>query len=90
MSQESLQKSDQPQSNKTLFPGREMSGGPWSSSLARALFRQETVVRAAVEALFEILAEKVSWIRNLRNKLNGLLKNVAKTLFHVVSIAVFF
>ena len=27
-------------------------------SLACALFRQETVVRAAVEALFEIIAEK--------------------------------
>ena len=66
-----------------------MSGGPWSSSLACAFLRQETVVRAAVEALFEILAEKVSWIRNLRKQLNGLLKNVAKTLFRVVSIAVF-
>ena len=35
-----------------------MSGAPWSSSLACAFPRQETVVRAAVEALFEILAEK--------------------------------
>ena len=35
-----------------------MSGGPWSSSLACAFSRQETVVRATVEALFEILAEK--------------------------------
>ena len=31
------------------------------------------------------LQKKVSWIRNLRKKLNGLLKIVAKTLFHVVS-----
>ena len=34
------------------------SGGSRRRSLARALFRQETIVRATVEALFEILAEK--------------------------------
>ena len=35
------------------------SGGPWRSSLACALFRQETgVVRAAFETLFEIITEK--------------------------------
>ena len=34
------------------------SGGPWDSSLACTLFIQETIVRAAVAALFEILAEK--------------------------------
>ena len=33
-------------------------GGSWRSSLACALYREETLVRAAVEALFEILAEK--------------------------------
>ena len=32
--------------------------GPWRRSLACALFEQETAVRAAVEALFEHLAEK--------------------------------
>ena len=63
------------------------SGGPWSSSLACALFEQETVVRAAVEALFEHLAEKsemdskwvqkANWIaESLQQKLNGLLKIV--------------
>ena len=35
-----------------------MPGGSRRSSLACALFRQETVVGAAVEALFGILAEK--------------------------------
>jgi len=34
------------------------SGGPWSGGLVCALFEQETVVRAAAEALFEILAGK--------------------------------
>ena len=49
---------------KKRFPARRKqlpipgSGGPWSSSLACALFGQETVVRATVEALFEIAAEK--------------------------------
>ena len=35
-----------------------MPGGSRRGSLTCALCRQETVVRAAVEALFEILAEK--------------------------------
>ena len=35
-----------------------MPGGSRRGSLACALYRQETVVRAAVEALFEIFAEK--------------------------------
>ena len=34
------------------------SGAPWSGGLVCALFEQETVVRAAAEALFEILAGK--------------------------------
>ena len=36
-------------------------GGPWRGGLACALYRQETVVRAAVEALSEILTEKIDW-----------------------------
>ena len=35
-----------------------MPPGPWSGALACALYKQETVVRAAVEAPFEIFAEK--------------------------------
>ena len=35
-----------------------MPGGSWRGSLTCALYRQETVVRAAVEALFEMFAEK--------------------------------
>ena len=35
-----------------------MPGGSWRGSLACARYKQETVVRAAVEAAFEILAEK--------------------------------
>ena len=66
-----------------------MPGGSRTGSLAGALFRQETVVRAAVEALFEILAEKSELDSKLVGTSNGLLNNVAKTLFHVVSIAVF-
>ena len=42
----------------------QMPGGFRRGSLACALFRQETVVRAAVEALFEILAKKVDWAQN--------------------------
>ena len=63
------------------------SGGSRRGSLACALFKQETVVRAAVEALFEILAEKselggksvqkTDWIaESFPKKLNGLLKIV--------------
>ena len=62
-------------------------GGSRRSSLACALFKQETVVRATVEALFELLAEKseldsksvqkTDWIAELLQKtLNGLLKIV--------------
>ena len=36
-----------------------MSGGSWSSRLACAFLRQETIVRATIEALIEILAEKI-------------------------------
>ena len=64
-----------------------MPGGSWRGSLACALYRQETVVRAAVEALFEIFAGKsglgsklvwkADWIaESLQTKLNGLLKLV--------------
>ena len=63
-----------------------MSGGSWRSSLVCALFKQETVVRATVEALFEILAkknglgsnlvQKTDWIAELLEKMNVLLKNV--------------
>ena len=35
-------------------------GGPWSTNLACALFEQGTIIRAAIEVLFEILAGKVS------------------------------
>ena len=35
-----------------------MPPGPWSGALACALYKQETIVRAAVEALFEFFAEK--------------------------------
>jgi len=45
-----------------------MPGGPWGAPQLSRLFEQETVVRATVEALFEILAEKVNWIRNRCNK----------------------
>ena len=66
-----------------------MPGGSRRGSLACALFRQETVVRAAVEALFEHLAEKgemdwkwmqkTDWIaESLQQTLIGLLKNVKK------------
>ena len=34
------------------------SEGPWSSSLACALFEQETVVRATIQALLDAFAEK--------------------------------
>ena len=37
-----------------------MPPGPWSGALACALYKQEAVVRATVEALFEIFAEKSS------------------------------
>ena len=61
-----------------------MAGGSRRGSLACALYRQETVVRAAVEAVFEILAEKselgsklvqqADWIAELlQEQLNGLL-----------------
>ena len=50
-----FQKRVPPRVKRQTIPG---SGGPWSSGLACALFEQETVVRAAAEALFEILAEK--------------------------------
>ena len=42
-----------------------MPPGPWSGALACALYKQETVVRAAVEALFEIFAEKSDLGSNL-------------------------
>ena len=45
-----------------------MPGGSRRGSLTCALYKQETVVWAAVEALFEILAEKVDWVRNRCNK----------------------
>ena len=54
-------------------------GGPWRSSLACALFKQETVVWATVEALFEILAEKkVCWVQIRCTQLNGLLNRGGK------------
>ena len=71
-----------------------MPGGSRRSGLACALFRQETVVRAAVEALFEILTEKsemgsksvqkTDWIAESSQKTEwiaencGLLKTKAK------------
>ena len=39
-------------------------GAPGEPPQLSRLFEQETVVRATVEALFEILVEKVNWIRN--------------------------
>ena len=73
-------------------------GGSQRSSLACALYRQKTVVRAAVEALFEILAEKnglssilvqkTDWIADLLQKIDGLLKVVDCWTFvetHVLS-----
>ena len=71
-----------------------MPGGSRRGSLTCALYRQETVVRAAVEALFEILTEKsemgsksvqkTDWIAESSQKTEwiaencGLLKTKAK------------
>ena len=55
-----------------------MPGGSRRSGLACALFRQETVVRATVEALFEILAEKSENDRNPCKELTGLLNRWKK------------
>ena len=40
-----------------------MPGGPWRISLACALFKQETVVEATVEALIDFFAEQVDGVR---------------------------
>ena len=62
---------------KSKLPTISGSGGSRRSSLACALFRQETVVRATVEALFEIIAEKSELgSKSVQKKLNGLLKIV--------------
>ena len=56
-----------------------MPPDPWSGALACALYKQETVVRAVVEALFEIFAEKMDWAQILCRKadwIEELLENV--------------
>ena len=56
-----------------------MPGGPWRRRLACALYKQKTVVRAAVEALFEIFVEKMDWTQILCRKadrIEELLQNV--------------
>ena len=55
-------------------------GGPWRRSLACALFRQETVVRAAVEALFEILSEKSGLGSKFVEKTDWIAELLQKTL----------
>ena len=64
-----------PKVKPDTIPG---SGGPWSGGLVCALFRQETVARAAAEALFEILAEKDGLCSTLLQKKWSGLKIVAK------------
>ena len=57
-----------------------MPGGSRRGSLACALFRQETVVRAAVEALFEIHAEKSDMdSKSVQKKLTGMLNRCNET-----------
>ena len=46
-----------------------MSRGSLTDPLACALFEQETVVRAPIEALFEFIVENTIWIRNRRKLL---------------------
>ena len=45
-----------PYSNGGQFTSVHMPGGPWSMNLACAFLKQETIVRATIEALFENLA----------------------------------
>ena len=75
-----------PDSNRSLSvcqkaPGEAASRAHFSDK--KQLFKQQ------LKHCSRFLQKKVSWIRNVWEKLNGLLKNVAKALFHVVSIAVF-
>ncbi len=74
------------------------SGGSRRSSLACALLRQETIVRATIEALFEILAEKseldskslqtTEWfaenMKSMLEKLQQTLKQLLKQLLKQV------
>ena len=53
-----------------------MPRGSQRSSLACALFRQETVVRATVEALFEILVQKQLFEQPLKLCLRFLCRNI--------------
>ena len=66
------------------FPARRKQGaihrpgGSQRGSLACALFRQETVVRATVEALFEILAEKCEMDSNSVQKTDWIVESLQK------------
>ena len=54
-----------------------------------ALFRQETAVRATVEAVFEIMAENIEPDSKFVQNTEYVVENVVKTLFHVVTLQCF-
>ena len=84
VSKNASKKGAPPKSNKCLYGSIHRSGGSRRGGLACALYKQETIVRATFEALFEILAEKSELdsksVQIVANKLNGLLNVVEQFL----------